>query len=218
MGSRGRRMKDKVAQMERMANFLAKRPNYEDTKRAEKYLGYGNGGDTDKWLGGLSESNKMDVNVYTGYSYKDVNKAMREHDTKSDYWELGQSIKKSLSQATLSKGIVVHRGDDGAMFNFKPTSTPEEMVASLRGKSGKTFTIDNFLSTSTTDPFTGQVQYHINVPKGKGRGAYIKKMSNYPTENEFLLNSSTKYRLDRAVKARDDEKLTKIHVYLTVVD
>lgn len=37
----------------------------------------------------------------------------------------------------------------------------------------------------------------INVPKGKGRGAYVRSVSNYSYEYEFLMKRSSKLKVTR---------------------
>ena len=39
------------------------------------------------------------------------------------------------------------------------------------------------------------VQMTIDVPKGKGRGAWVTPMAQNKTENEFLLNSGQEYEV-----------------------
>lgn len=36
----------------------------------------------------------------------------------------------------------------------------------------------------------------VKVPKGRGRGAYIRHLSKYPRENEFLLNNHSVFSVD----------------------
>ena len=54
--------------------------------------------------------------------------------------------------------------------------------------------------------------FKINVPKGKGNGAYINSLSQYQdAEYEFLLKRNTKCRILK-VEEIDDKKLLEMEV------
>ena len=74
-------------------------------------------------------------------------------------------------------------------------------------KEGDTFTDDGFSSTSTNEDFVkgfdgsdhelkDAYMMKINVPKGKGQGAFIRNVSEYPNEYEFLLQRGSQFKVD----------------------
>jgi hypothetical protein len=82
-------------------------------------------------------------------------------------------------------------------------------------ESGEVFENKAFLSSSVMDGGTygdDQVVRHMYVPK-KAPGGYIKSISNYGHEREFLLDKKTKTRIMKVTK----DKSGQIHVYEEVV-
>ena len=71
---------------------------------------------------------------------------------------------------------------------------------------GKVLEDPAFLSTSAANKgalIDGETIYRIAVPAGKGRGAFLDPMSEYPGENEFLLKRDTKLVVMNAYKEGD---------------
>jgi len=138
---------------------------------------------------------------------------MRKKETGSEYYKKGTAIQKALLKYDLKKPITVHRGDDGGLIPNGQNKTPAELKKML--KVGMEFTSNNFVSTSANSPFRLKpVQYNIKVPKGK-RGAYVKGVSSFKNENEFLLKANTKYRV---TKVTGGQKNNKIFVTLEIFD
>lgn len=187
----------------------------EDSKKAETLLGYGNGGETDKWMNSLDKDERDSIEVYTDSWYVKINEVSREKDVHSMYYEDVVNIHKALNKSVLTHNIVVHRGDDGGAFGIKNDMSREDFTKAMKSKEGTMVKFGNFISTSPTRPWNRRIAYHINVPKGKGRGAYIKGLSSHMSEHEYLLNNNLKYRIDKV--SISDSYSNHAEVWMTVL-
>lgn len=171
---------------------------YKTVKESENALGYGNGGETDKWMAGLSEAEKEAVRKYTGSSYSDMNSALRE----DDYDNLSGYLKKrinnleaALDKFNLEKPTVFVRGSGTELLNGAST------VAEINAMKGQLVVDKGFTSSSATAKGSFDwkpVIYHINTPSGKGIGGYVRGISGYGSfENEFLFNKGSAYVIKR---------------------
>jgi len=56
-------------------------------------------------------------------------------------------------------------------------------------------------SASSGAQFSGSYKFIITVPAGVGRGAYIAPLSHYQSENEFLLQRGSSFKITKAVQS-----------------
>lgn len=124
-----------------------------------------------------------------------------------------RDIDYAISKFSLNKPLTVYRSSDSSLLG-KEKMTYEQM----RSMVGKTVNDKAYVSTSTVRELPGEqtvggeVNYVINVPKGKGVGAYIPKFSENPQEREFLLARGMDYKI---VDVRKDKYGTAV-VHLEV--
>lgn len=93
-------------------------------------------------------------------------------------------ISSAIADFNLERNILVYRIEDEEINN------------------GERFILKGFTSTSINRRilainYDDCVQYQIEVPSGKGRGAYISNQSKYKNEYEFLLQRDTKVKVIR---------------------
>ena len=102
--------------------------------------------------------------------------------------------------------IMTIRGMNGSPFRDLDNITPNDV--------GKSYTVPNYFSTSPGGgEFKGKNHIlHILVPKGKGLGAYVAPISEFPVEREFLLKRNGRYLIEQ-VEEVDGKK----HVWLRMV-
>lgn len=143
------------------------------------------------WLSKLTDEQKKSIYSYTVSS--DINASLANDDlTKSETIKV-KNIETALNEFYLTKSIVVHRGDSGQML-------PSEIRNNIKnGKDvvSEEFNVKTFISTSISKGFKHSYRYNINVPKGKGFGGFIKKHSEYPDEEEFLMNRKLSFKITR---------------------
>ena len=109
-------------------------------------------------------------------------------DDEEDYFvEMTRNIESAINKFDLKDNIIVYRRADISLLNYF-----EKIL-----QSGGIFQDDGFTSCTTlkigsTDT---DIEIVITVPKGKGYGAYIAPMSDFPEECEFLLNRGTLFKV-----------------------
>lgn len=153
------------------------------------------------WKTGITTDQLDSVVEYTGSYYKHLNDVLRSGKpskfkaTRAKDDAHIQNIDNAISAFTLTENLRVFRGAGTKLINGY--STVAEINANLKGA---TVQDNGYMSTSAVkgSNFSGQIVYEINVPKGKGRGAFIAPVSKFHHENEFLLARGTKFKVEGA--------------------
>lgn len=176
---------------------------------------------TKKWIKKVSEDKITDgrnaINIYTTDKYDPINKKLRNIITEEEVIkelpkvnEIIDSIDKHIADFDLKDNITVYRGLHKNAFKTNDFKSLE-----------KTFYTDKaFISTSTNeessfDNLGANIKMIIDVPKGKGRGAYINDLSEYP-EYEFLLARNSRLFI-RKVEETEEGKII-LHTILKPKD
>lgn len=148
-------------------------------------------------LARATEEEKDAITSYSKTFYDDANNYLRFSEKSYYLDEYGKekirALDRYINKNILKRNIVVRRGTG----NFPLTDGSGRKFADL--KVGEEFTDSGYMSASVNAGFTNKrVQMKINVPKGKGIGAYISKLSFYgKSEEEFLLARGTTLRLKK---------------------
>ena len=162
------------------------------------------------WRKQINSSEKTEIEEYTGSAYVSINGVLREtsnppSQVKDTYLARADNISSAISKFELNDNIVVFRGVDLDTFGLSggddifSTATEKGMKALI----GTTFVDKGFMSTSAvkSSAFNSKdAKISINVPKGKGRGAWVKPLSTYSYENEFLLQKGSGLKITKVEK------------------
>lgn len=171
---------------------------------AEKVLGAPGDatGELEKWYKQINEDHKNAIKQYTGMWYRTMNGLNRKTIKPSTISPQDLSrvrrwaklIEEAISKYVLKQDIVVHRQVNQDMLPLlqKSFQSPDKLFIEP-GFFSTTPIIDSFKRSNTIDIV-------IKVPKGKGRGAWIKYLSKYPKEREFLINSYSTFTVDSIQK------------------
>lgn len=149
------------------------------------------------WFNSLSFGEKSSIKAYAGGGsvYLNINRYLRGEISLEKYAEKSlysvetaekriKNIKSALDKFELNDDIQVLRVSDADFYKNL--------------KIGDVFQDKAFVSTTTDKSRADSdmiVQMTIDVPKGKGRGAWVTPMAQNKTENEFLLNSGQEYEV-----------------------
>lgn len=159
----------------------------------------------------LTDKERSALAWYTGSSYGPFNESLR--NDKPNHPNRMKSMDEAIAKGVLNEPITVYRGSTADLLGFK--STPS--MAELKSLVGGEFIDKAFVSSSAVKgqgSFTHKpIQYKITVPAGKGRGQYIRKLSQISPENEFLMKRNTKFRVTKV-----EESGGKPLVHLQVID
>ena len=164
----------------------------------------------DNWGHQIDGSEKDEIQNYTGSAYVSINEILREisnppSQVKDSYLAKADSISSAISKFELTENIVTYRGVNLDAFGLSggddmfSTATEKGMKALV----GTTFVDKGFMSTSAvkSSAFNSKdARISINVPKGKGRGAWVKPLSIYTHENEFLLQKGSGLKITKVEK------------------
>ena len=162
------------------------------------------------WRKQINSSEKNEIEEYTGSGYVSINGVLREtsnppSQVKDSYLARADNISSALSKFELNDNIVVFRGVNLDAFGLSggddmfSTATEKGMKALV----GTTFVDKGFMSTSAVKSAafnSKDARISINVPKGKGRGAWVKPLSTYSYENEFLLQKGSGLKITKVEK------------------
>ena len=176
------------------------------------------------WAKALTQKEKDALREYTTETYTEINDTLRSGQfakakKSNDYFskQLVETIENTdaaLAKFELTKDRTVYRGlrtdlDNGyikRLVSLKPGDVIEEKA---------------YTSTSTTKgavaEFGGNsVLMKIKVPAGSGRGAYLKRISQFETEQEFLIRRNAKFKIIKITKKKhpyiDDENAYEIEL------
>ncbi len=124
----------------------------------------------------LDAAQRQAILDYTGSGYSEINSALRgKAPMTDDIFDRVEAIEDALDELPVFKGEV-RRG-----MGFEPS-----VVEQLR--SGR-FVDDGFLSTSMTEPFSGEIQLSIRSASGRVLG----DASRFPYENEVLFRPGVRF-------------------------
>lgn len=167
-----------------------------------------------EWISRLTEDESEVVRRYTGSLYNHLNPPLYTYgdEIESPQRFLVTDVKnyealdKAIAKAENKTEIMAVRGMNGSPFKDLEEITPDDV--------GKSYTVPNYFSTSTGgSQFRGRDHVlHILVPKGKGLGAYVAPISEYPNEREFLLKRNGRFLIEKVETLEGDT-----HVWLRMV-
>ena len=162
------------------------------------------------WRKQITASEKTEIEGYTGSGYVPINGVLREKinptpEAKLAYLAEAKQVSSAISKFELNDNIVVFRGVNldafGLVGGSKIFSTETEK--GMKALVGTTFVDKGFMSTSAVKSAafnSKDARISINVPKGKGRGAWVKPLSIYSHENEFLLQKGSGLKITKVEK------------------
>lgn len=163
------------------------------------------------WNNNLSMDEVASIGAYSGDAYSGINGLLRHCMTEKmvDSWnstearslqDMIQNIDSAISQFDLKSPIKVYR------------TCEKDVLRNLKLEPGSTFHDDGFVSTSVISEkvASGNIVMEINVPAGKGHGAWINPLSGAQDEEwEFLLQRGSDFRV-QSVDSRDDDTVVRL--------
>lgn len=157
-----------------------------------------------KWNDSLSGEETDAIMNYAGSDYRGINGLLRGEMTermvedwnatgKTDVRDMIQRVESGIDKFELKEPITVYR------------TCEKDVFESLSQKVGSTFRDNAFTSTTVLNESvaSGNVRMEINVPAGKGVGAYIGSTYGQPDEHEFLLQRGTEFTVRGVSKVGD---------------
>lgn len=157
-----------------------------------------------KWNDSLSGEETDAIMNYAGSDYSGINGLLRGEMTermvenwnatgKTDVRDMIQRVESGIDKFELKEPITVYR------------TCEKDVFESLSQKVGSTFRDNAFTSTTVLNESvaSGNVRMEINVPTGKGVGAYIGSTYGQPDEHEFLLQRGTEFTVRGVSKVGD---------------
>lgn len=165
-----------------------------------------------RWNDSLSGEETDAIMNYAGSDYSGINGLLRGEMTermvenwnatgKTDVRDMIQRVESGIDKFELKEPITVYR------------TCEKDVFESLSQKVGSTFRDNAFTSTTVLNESvaSGNVRMEINVPAGKGVGAYIGSTYGQPDEHEFLLQRGTEFTV-RGVSKVGDSYTIKLDV------
>lgn len=153
-----------------------------------------------EWLDKATPEEKLAIEDYTNKAFSAINAHLRwinghkptsTEQITSDGFDKILALDSAIDNFVLPKDITVHRAVDTSWLRDLNKHTH-----------CKIYQDPAFMSTSVlVDPIeedTERSYVHciIKVPAGKGRGIYVRPMSVFPTENEFIIRRDTAFLVE----------------------
>lgn len=144
------------------------------------------------------------LRTYTGEKYTAINGALRKGGGSA-------ATKSTIARARAGmretpKDVAVFRGmGSGSAFGF--VKNRKITTAQLDALVGKTWSDPGFTSTSIKEGRYGagqRIQAKISVPAGT-RGAFVEGITQNKTEDEFVLDAGTHFKITRYERAADGQ-------------
>lgn len=145
------------------------------------------------WSTALTPAERSGVIDYTGNAFQAINDneyGLRSSNPDAYSLEYAGRIGSAIDKFTLGDDIKVDRRAGLEYYGNNPAAFI-----------GQTITDGGFASTTVEkiNPWSkSNVIQHINVPKGKGRGAYVASISKFKNEREFLLQRNSQFKVTDA--------------------
>jgi hypothetical protein len=163
------------------------------------------------WNNSLTMDETVSIGAYSGDAYSGINGLLRHCMTKKmvESWNsteahslqnMIQNIDSAISRFDLKSPIKVYR------------TCEKDVLRNLKLEPGSTFHDDGFVSTSVISEkvASGNIVMEINVPAGKGHGAWINPLSGAQDEEwEFLLQRGSDFRV-RSIDNRGDDTVVRL--------
>jgi len=151
------------------------------------------------WMDSLSVAERQQIQGYTGGIYNDMNSFLRTGNspawsqyTQADLQRRIDLVQSALLQSSAPTDLLNVRG-----YGYG-TSLLSAFQSAL--ESGDPFIEKGFCSTTILDnPTFGGIRLTIQIPEGSP-GAYIKPVSNYPGEQEYLLPYGAVFKITGATQ------------------
>lgn len=171
-----------------------------------------------KWISTLTEEEKFSLKSYSKNLYRDINKYLANNETEEIDAESLQlfidEIKSSLSKFHYNKSFIAYRGV--SQEEFEEILQNDTIIEFLDFKSSSISYEEaecfSFKSMMKNDGYYRYiVQYTI---RQNATGAYLnnREVTEYPSEQEFLLDCGQKYKVIGKPITDANEKLTVIKV------
>jgi hypothetical protein len=137
---------------------------------------------------------KTALKHYTGSSYSEMNGYLRGRTSSISDYSLEAIDGSRQGMRPTTEPILVQRGT--GLDQFSELGVSSGGGSFVWGLTGKTFKDEGFLSTSAGGraAFGGEAKLEIECPIGTPM-AYVAPISNYPSENEMLLQAGMKYKI-----------------------
>lgn len=160
----------------------------------------------------INKDQRISLNVYSGSSYSIMNRLLRDPDfydeklhpnrlseeQRKQYEKYIEDCYTALKKNKSTEAVVTYRGVKSELMEQLKEASPGDII-----------TDDGFVSSSTSkkvaenfaSKYSGGYIMNILIPKGS-QAASIKGISNFPKENEVLINKKARFE----IKGIDHEK------------
>lgn len=146
-------------------------------------------------LDNLTDKEKGALSWYTTGAYQTFNASLRNDG--NNHPNRTKSMDSAIAKSELKEPIKVFRASSPELLGLSSSASADEVFAKAQSLVGANVHDKAYVSGSTTHypSFGGNVHYEITVPSGKGRGQYIRQISNIKSESEFLMKRNSDFRI-----------------------
>lgn len=167
------------------------------------------------WMKGITHEESRGIYDYTNSGYEAINCALRDGKENADVIAQVKRLDSAIAQFDLKHSLSVIRGTSSV--------TLEKMGLALKNIVGVSYSDKGYQSASIAlEEVAGEfaknnaeehggdpVLIQLDIPKGKGRGAYIDNLSEWNGEKEFLIKRDASFEFYEKTKHENDMVLLK---------
>ena len=161
------------------------------------------------WIDELTFREKRAIATYTGSDYSSINNALRGIEKKTDSWKekyskCVENISNALQKSEAPMDMLVYRGSgteclknmmDKETYNTLLNTRDNDKKTELLKKNivGSILQDEGSMSTTVNknSAFSGDLRLEIKIDKGTKGGGFVKSISAYTNEEEYLLDKGT---------------------------
>lgn len=167
------------------------------------------------WMKGITHEESRGIYDYTNSGYEAINCALRDGKENADVIAQVKRLDSAIAQFDLKHSLSVIRGTSSVTLEKMGLALKNIVGASYSDKGYQSASIaleevaGEFAKNNAEEHGGDPVLIQLDIPKGKGRGAYIDNLSEWNGEKEFLIKRDASFEFYEKTKHENGMVLLK---------
>ena len=167
------------------------------------------------WMKGITHEESRGIYDYTNSGYEAINCALRDGKENADVIAQVKRLDSAIAQFDLKHSLSVIRGTSSVTLEKMGLALKNIIGASYSDKGYQSASIaleevaGEFAKNNAEEHGGDPVLIQLDIPKGKGRGAYIDNLSEWNGEKEFLIKRDASFEFYEKTKHENGMVLLK---------
>ncbi len=167
------------------------------------------------WMKGITHEESRGIYDYTNSGYEAINCVLRDGKENADVIAQVKRLDSAIAQFDLKHSLSVIRGTSSVTLEKMGLALKNIVGASYSDKGYQSASIaleevaGEFAKNNAEEHGGDPVLIQLDIPKGKGRGAYIDNLSEWNGEKEFLIKRDASFEFYEKTKHENGMVLLK---------